>query len=239
METLSTSQPPREKGRLSRRGLFWLVGTIALLAAIFSTTFIRTEWANFRADLTNYHGAIIGMNKRDTQYALDTPQTVQGPEIESEEGWLISSPLRVNPMEENDAIPKGYDPIPEGKSAMEYDTWHFWNDRGSFSVDFNSKTHRVESIICYSEQPVACDSLFGISIGTGEKVILERLGKPDKQEISGGDTLMGMPIQVSKTMDYDRLGLRLVLAKKVVTSISKRPAQDLGFWWWFTHGWTG
>lgn len=240
MNAIDTTQPPRRWGRFFKRLLLWIVGIVALLAAILWVMSTRTAWTNFRADLATYHGATIGMSKTEAQYALDTPQTVQGPETEAEGGWKVSTPLRVNPKEENEAIPQGYDPIPAGKSAMDYDSWHFWNERGSFDVDFSAKSHRIENIACYSDKSAGCDFLFGIGIGTSEEEVLNRLGKPDKQEISGGEIVKWgaeqFPTRVAKTMDYNRLGLHLVLAKKAVTSIRKRPPQEVGFWWWFTHG---
>jgi hypothetical protein len=239
-EAINTTQQPDRLRKFSKRLFVWAVGSIVLLVAFLWILSVRTAWVSFQSDLTTYHGATIGMTKIDAQYALDTPQTVQGPEMQAEDGWKTSTPLRVNPAEENRAIPDGYDPIPTGKSAMDYDSWHFWNERGSFDVDFNAKSHRLESIACYSDKPTACDPLFGIGLGTREDEILDRLGKPDKQEISGGDMIKWgaeqFPTQVAKTMDYNRLGLHLVLAKKTVTSISKRSPQEAGFWWWFTHG---
>lgn len=219
-----------------RQQLFWIVIIATSAAAALCLTFVLSAWTKFETDLTTYHGAKIGMTKIEAQYALDAPQTVQGPETEGESDWTISSPLRVNPLEENTAIPDGYDPIPDGKSAMDYDSWHFWSKRGSFDLDFDAKSHRVERIACYSENTAACDTLFGISIGSSEDEVLNRLGTPNKQEIVGGGTIMGSPVQVAKSMEYNSLGLHLVLAKKAVTGISKRPARNVRFWWWFTHG---
>lgn len=236
MKTINTIESPRARARLFTRLLLWVVGIFASLALVLWAVTIYVGWSSFRSDLTTYHGGTIGMTKRDAQYVLGAPQTVQGPWTEAEGGWKISSPLRVNSRDENEAIPLGYGSIPAGKSPMDYSSWHFWNERGSYNVDFDPKSNRLESVSCYSEKPAGCDALFGVRVGSSEDEVLKRLGPPDKQQTSGGEALMGMPVQVTKTMDYTRLGLHLVLAKKAVTRISKHAPQDISFWWWLTHG---
>jgi hypothetical protein len=240
---LNAIKTTRGRNREGQRFSLWILrisSFAALLAALLCGASLRSAWGKFQTDLTTYHGVAIGMTKTEVQYALGAPQTVQGSELVVEGIGKVSSPLRVNPMEENKAIPEGYDPIPTGKSAMDYDSWHFWNQRGSFDVEFNFKSHRVDHITCYVAEPSQCDSLFGIARGTREALIIEKLGKPDKTEISGGDMIEWgreqFPVQVTKTMDYDRLGIRLNLAKKAVTSISKSAPQETGLWWWLTNG---
>jgi len=231
------AKAPRRSGRLPKRILLSATGFIAFFALLVWSAAKWSDWTRFQSDLRTYKGVSIGQTKMEVQYALDTPQTVQGPEIETKEGWKTSSPLKVNMNEKNDAIPAGYDPVPQGRSAMDYDEWHYWSDEGTFDVEFDSKSGLVASISCYqlNDKPVPCDVIFGIGQNASEHEVVRLLGKPDKEEISGGDTIMGFPVQVSKTMDYKALGLHLVLAKREVTSITKRASQGAGFGWWFSH----
>lgn len=202
------------------------------------------DWQAFQTDLTSYRGVSIGLTKTDVQYALGSPQTVQGPERDAGDGWTTSSPLRVNIHEENASIPEGYDPLPKGKTATDYNEWHYWNSEGTFDVVFNAKSGRVESIHCWQPGTAPCPEIFGIGQNTQEKTVLRLLGKPDKEEVSGGDLIMGvsgddptmgMPAEVSKSMDYHALGLRVRLTKKEVYSVTKRAPQGAGLDWWLKH----
>ncbi len=239
VQVQNDTQPPRYWGRLLKRILLWIVAAIFVLMAIIWIAAKRNDWRQFHADLTTYRGVTIGQTKTDVQYALGAPQTVQGPETLAENGWKISSPLLVNPNEKNDDVPKGYDAIPANNSATDYNQWHFWNHEGTFDVDFNGKTGRVESVTCTcwqeSVRPMPCVPLFGVGQDTDEGEVRRLLGKPDKEEVSGGETFMGMPMQVSKTMDYNALGLHLVLAKRQVTTLTKRAPQGAGWPWWLAH----
>lgn len=237
VQAQNSSQPPRYWGRLLKRILLWIVAAIFVLVAIIWIAAKRNDWGQFQAELTTYRGVTIGQAKTDVQYTLGAPQTVQGPETLAENGLQISSPLLVNANEKNDDVPKGYDAIPANKSTADYSQWHFWNREGTFDVDFNAKTGRVESVTCWHEsvRPMPCPSLFGVAQDTDEDEVRRLLGKPDKEEVSGGETLMGMPVQVSKTMDYNALGLHLVLAKRQVTTLTKRAPQGAGWSWWLAH----
>lgn len=233
----------------SGRGRFrqivrWAFAIVIGLAVVLWTNAKWNDWQAFNADLTTYRGVSIGLTKTDVQYALGTPQTVQGPERDAGDGWTTSSPLRVNVYEENASIPEGYDPLPKGKTATDYNEWHYWNSDGTFDVVFNAKSGRVESIRCWQPGTAPCPEIFGVGQYTSEETILRLLGKPDKEEVSGGDLIagvsgdgptVGMPAEVSKSMDYNALGLHLMLMKKEVYSITKRAPQKAGFGWWLKH----
>ena len=237
IETRIGGQTPTPSGHKSKRALRWAVGIVASLALALWTVGKWNDWQQFQADLISYKDVAIGQTKTEVQYAVGAPQTVQGPEVEASDGWTIASPLRVDLHEENSAIPEGYDPLPKGKTAMDYDDWHYWNSEGTFDVTFDAKSGRVESVSCWQphESPGPCAAIFGVGQFTSEDTVVRLLGAPDKEEVSGGEMIMGMPMQVSKSMDYNALGLHLLLTKKEVDRITKRAPQGAGLTWWIRH----
>lgn len=237
VETQIGGQPSSPSGHKPKRVLRWAIGIVTSLALALWAVGKWNDWQQFQADLISYKGVSIGQTKTEVQYAVGAPQTVQGPEVEASEGWTTSSPLRVDLHEENSAIPEGYDPLPKGKTAMDYDDWHYWNSEGTFDVTFDAKSGRVESISCWQphDSPGPCAAIFGVRQFTSEDAVVRALGAPDKEEVSGGEMIMGMPMQVSKSMDYNALGLHLILTKKEVDRITKRAPQGAGLTWWLRH----
>jgi hypothetical protein len=237
--TASIASVEGNSGQKPKRFFLWLLAASAALSMAAWGISVRNQWLSFKSDLISYHSISIGMTKAEVQYALDAPQTVQGPIVEAEDGTRFSNPLRVNSLEQNESIPPGYDPIPVGKSVVDYDLWHYWNSRGSFDVEFDESEQRVKSISCYSETRGGCETLFGLGPGTTEDEVIRLIGQPDNQEVLGsGEIVMGMQVRVSKSMRYDALGLDLMLSKRVVRSISKRSAtSEISFWEWLTGRW--
>ena len=150
----------------------------------------------------------------------------------------MSTPLRVDPEERNESIPQGYQPIPEGTSALAYDEWHYWADSGTFDVTFDPKTRRVKSVTCWlpAGPPRFCDWTFGLHEGTSEDEVVRLLGKPDVEKVEGGDYIPEIGVTgVTKQMEYRSLGLDLMLSKRQVTSITKVAPGAAGLGWWLTH----
>ena len=237
LEATEGARPPN-RGSRARRALIWLTSLIILAALAFWLTLQRDAYQTFRSELTTYRDVTIGQNKIEVQYAVDAPQTVQGPATAMPNGWSYSNPLRVDERP-NPHIPAGYARIPNGKSVMDYDSWHYWNAEGTFDVEFNRRSHLVENISCWSSsapRQTTCPPLFGIRSGMTEEEVLARLGEADNSELMGGGMVEDQPVLVTKKLTYNMLGLRLTLAEKRVRGIEKRAPGEVGFWWWFTHG---
>lgn len=231
-------QLQRVEWRRAKVLLITMCGLALGLAAYLWSADQLADWDRFKTDLTTYQGVTIGHTKTEVQYLVGAPQTVQGPEVKEKNGWLSSNPLRVWPDEENDFIPSGYEPVPQDKSARDYDEWHYWSSRGTVDVEFGKKTQRVTAVSCWIMEGKrnGCDPLFGIRSDTLESDVRGRLGAPDKEEVSGGGMLLGSPVVVVKLVSYDALGLKLTFQKQRVSRITKVAPHDLNLMWWMRNG---
>ena len=230
--------PPDKGTRRARRALLWLTSLVILAGLAFWLIVQRDAYRTFRSELTAYRGVTIGQSKIEVQYVVGIPQTVQGPETRMANGGTMSVPLRVDDRPDPN-IPPNYDRVPDGTGVESYDSWHYWNAEGTFDVEFNARSHRVESITCWAEterRQRPCPPLFGVQSGMSEDEVITRLGQPDNSEMLGGGMLEGAPIVVTKALTYDTLGLRLDLQENRVATIRKRAPGEVNFWWWLTHG---
>ena len=196
------------------------------------------DWVRFGADLKTYDGASINDTKTQVMYSLGIPETVQGPLIDEGDGWQYSSALRVSPLDTDSKELAEYEAIAANKSALDFDEWHYWRDGHRITVEFDPKSAQVSSVTCWQidELKSRCPKLFGITSEDPEAKILERLGRPDKVELAGGGTIKGMPVVVTKVLEYETLGLQLTLSEKKVGSIVKLAAPPADFSDWIARG---
>ena len=146
-------------------------------------------------------------------------------------------PLRVTQGDADTKFTKGLEPLPSGKSVLNYDEWAYYGNKQS-TVTFNAKTSRVNSVSCavgWINSTQMCDETFGVRSDMSEDDVVARLGKPDKEEISGGGTLEGVPVVVEKMLYYNDIGLHINLAQRKIESIHKNAVKGAGFAWFFRH----
>lgn len=220
--------------RVSRR-LVLISAVVATFTLGFSLI-VHADWVEFRQDLTSYQGVSIGMSKPQAEYAVGTPLTVQGPMEMASDGSGVSTPLLVDPSAFGTGWDEEYNVIPPSTSLEDYDHWHYRHKQPSFEIEFNNDG-KIQRISCHKSPDNQCDRIFGIHTGMHEYDVITALGDPDTQELEGsqmisfrGERSPSLPI---KTMEFSRLGLRLVFTEGRVISIYKTKSTEFTFFEWF------
>lgn len=192
-----------------------LILSIAL-ATCFTSYVAYNNYTYFSRDLRGYMGLYIGSTKDETLYTLGIPTTVlDPPEFDASWGGKISRSYQVDG---NDSINK----IPAGKNYRDYLSWAFDGSNGTrIDIDFDTQSMLISSIGCYSNLKTECPKIFGISTGISEDKVLEILGKPTDEILDG----------VTKKLEYDDIGLDVLLSKKISYYIVKRRLLASEFPW--------
>lgn len=180
----------------------WGIKRKLKLVAIWSTviflfvalvTWGYKAYENFPRKQNKYYDLSLGMSKDSVKYVMGIPLNVLEESKDPKfSGWKTD--IEVSK-------------IPDNKSINDYKYWSYDLGEGQprIDVDFEAGTGKVKSIGCYSGRGF-CQSILGIYTGTGEDDVLEKLGKPTSETIEG----------VTKTMVYERFGIKLHLEKKKV-----------------------
>lgn len=217
------------------RSVFTALVVLAAVGAIVLWCMVKWEaWQTFQNDLGTYQGVQIGTGKKAVLYAVGDPETVDGPEIRQANGWGVINAMRVLPSKPLTKMTQGLGTLPPGKSVLDYDSWNYYSDDSQMAVRFDEQTGLVKSVSCFLgwvAPAQSCDAPFGLRDDMTEEEVRRALGKPDKEEVNGGGVLEGAPIEVTKTLYYDTIGLRLSFAKRKVDYIGKvAPTGDTSNW---------
>ncbi len=160
---------------------------------------LAVQYRAFTDQLTAVNGIRIGDSRAEVKYRLGIPQSVlDSPWEEGEyKGWqrtyTVSAPTNdVNRM-------------PPATKVEDYNEWVYEEVSGNvrLTIEFN-KAATVESLDLYSdiEKPHGWGSVAGLYSGDSEEKVL-RFGVPSRQHLDG----------VTKTIEYDDLGLKITLTK--------------------------
>ena len=183
------------------------LGIAAILAfgAIGIYAYIRYE--NRLVPQAGYYDLALGMTKDEVYYVKGHPPEVLERPSDPKEGWggwLVLDTKK----------------LPPGKGPKDYLSWQYPLASGThdrLDIEFFDED-RVSRIACYT-QGGYCRSILGISSGSTEDDVRERLGTPAAEELSG----------VSKRLDYPDLNLSFWLTQKRVYMLavevrrSKKP----------------
>lgn len=158
----------------------------------------------------SYYGLVVGSTKAEVGYKLGYPTKVMTPfrDDPDQPGWKISDDLEVN---KSGNIDKN-NPSP-GRALEQFDKWRYVNGNDWVDVEFDASNKKLLSVSCLGSTDgprSGCQQLAGVAIGTSEADLLEKLGKPMKEEITA----------VFKSMDYSNIGLRFMLDKQGVYLMS-------------------
>lgn len=206
-------------GRRIRKVLLWIVG---ILVALYVVAYIMgkiADYQQFKEDLTTYYGVKIGAPMAEVRYALNYPT---GVEAETHDKTFPG-----NIVYDVEAT-EGPTQMPANTQVEDYFIWEYTMDDHRTDVTFHQKSKRVTEVSCYTDAEKGgqyCESLFGISAGTEESYMVERLGKPDRQKYDGP----------TKTVEYAALGLELVLLERKVYLLKKTGAGSVGLGWFLCH----
>ncbi len=178
-----------------RKGLIRLgVVTSAIAAVGVGSIYTYDRYQNRLTRATGYYDLTLGMSKDEVYYVKGQPTEVHERPAKGdafEGSWLV---IYVNA-------------IPKGKTPKDYISWAYSLDTTSgdrLDIEFFDRD-RVSRIACYTTTGF-CRSILGIASGDTEESVKDRLGKPDREELSG----------VTKRLRYSSLNLSLYLVKKKV-----------------------
>jgi hypothetical protein len=149
-----------------------------------------------------YEGAKLGESKDQVFYALGAPSEVLYEPKDPNSSNIYDRFSLVATKQQIDKTPLG---------EKGFNEWQYYRkDKPRIDIKFD-KDGKVNSIGCYV--PSSNDWAFqnsclvnGIQSLDSEELIIEKLGKPDKESIDG----------IIKTMDYKKYNMKIFLEKKYV-----------------------
>ena len=202
----------------TKRGIIKLATRLALfLLALALLAYHLVHYRTFTNQLTEYNGIRIGHSRAEVKYRLGIPRTVRAPiPFTSEDRHIGYDPYigyRVN------ASADDKNKMPANTGIDDYNEWEWGCDPPCniyCTIIFN-KASLVQEITLLSDvgKPFGWGPIAGLYNGDGEDEVL-RLGRPSKQELRG----------LTKTIDYDVLGLQVNLAKGKAYCVNIRGIQQ-------------
>lgn len=185
----------------------WRWGRIAIWTAVAIATpvLIFAGWLGYEAFqdhqrtrpqlTTEYADISLGDSMAEVRYAKGVPTDVMEPDADNRlRGWLLNIPVAE---------------LPKGKQVTDYLDWSYDSEyQGRIDVKFSPESKSVIRVLCYSSKGRSCDSLVGVSSGSSEAHILDRLGEPSSTEI---DSASGV-----KTLRYSQFNATYLLQERQV-----------------------
>ena len=158
--------------------------------------------ANPLSPQTAYQGIELSDGKEEVQYKLGAPEMVQEPEDPNSEWhdfWRVYTVAAPNSDTAN--------ALPHGRHFSSFDSWSYNLPSGDVTIRFDPETHKVIRVTCFTS--TSCSAIGAISIGAGELAVKRAWGAPTSEDLRNG----------TKTLTYEALNIRLVLAKQKVYMI--------------------
>lgn len=168
--------------------------------------------------VTSFESISLGASMDEVAYALGEPSSVlEYGDIKWDDGTVSKDAWIQAKKEEVKKHKAGY---------KGYFGWVYQSSDRRIDVNFDKDTKVVTSIGCYVNPDAASRGpcwVNGISVGSSESEITERLGQPTRSAI---DTNFNV-----KTLEYDNWNMEVLLSKRAVYYIkvhTKSEAQRLG-----------
>lgn len=169
-----------------------IVVIVILLSAASVSLIVIRHYDNRPSRQKGYDDLILGMSMDEVFYTKSLPNAVR--DTPPNDGNMHFTPdIKI-------------DGIGPGKWITDYRTWVYGNDSGMiyskkyYVVNFNTDK-KLSEIRCVT----GC-VILGITIGTSEESVTDRLGKPEHEKIYG----------LTKIMDYTKLNLSIGFTEKKV-----------------------
>lgn len=177
----------------------WMVSSICGIALVIWGI---NYYINLPTKQTSYNGISLRMSKPEVRLAMGEPTNVG--EIDAKLGGVA---IHVTKASET----------PSGKSITKYDFWSYDinDEKVSINVTFDSALKNVKEISCYSVTDY-CQPILGISTGTSEESVVDKLGKPTKEKVDGA----------IKSMIYSNLNLKFRLENKAVYMLTVTTSEN-------------
>lgn len=173
-------------------------------------------WSSYDGGINSYLDIGLYDDQNSVLYAVGYPAAVR---VDKQSPW-VSTGL----SSEAGVVPGSTIPVVEGKPLFAYREWAYGlplEAQGQFSFGPDGQVTRVA---CFQlqAQAGACPPMLEVSVGDYESAPYDKLGDPDREQISG----------MSKLLYYDRIGVQYSLAQRRVYRIdlTKRTG-GLGAYW--------
>ncbi|MDB6121838.1 MAG: hypothetical protein JWQ71_831, partial [Pedosphaera sp.] len=195
--------------------IFLLVLALGLIVYAVN---ISIRYHAFSNQLNAAQGISIGDSREEVKYRLGFPKEVISNEEYKGFNWVYTVNAPTNDVNR----------MPQATKVEDYNEWIYEEASSNvrLTVEFN-KSNLVESLNLYSRDYVSFGwrSVAGLSSGDSEDKV-RRLGAPSHQILNG----------VSKTIEYDDLGIAVTLSKGRAYMISiKGPQKKAAVFWRFVH----
>ncbi|MDR5735992.1 hypothetical protein QCE47_27130 [Caballeronia sp. LZ025] len=182
------------------RGLKRLLAGTATIVIVGGLSFwALLTYINRPTLQSRYYGVTVAMTMAEVKYKLGWPSNVLIPGDAGAKQWWERYPAVLSVKE-----------IREGKSVDDYRSWNY-DGSPRIDIEFDKAGGNVISVACFAGD-ASCAPLLGISERSTEKEVVDRLGEPTNERISGP----------TKTMEYRKLGVKLYLAKERVYMLEVR-----------------
>jgi hypothetical protein len=212
-ERLLTSAVIRKSS--SSRVIVVGLGLTSLVLIGLITYKSKSSFSPERSSFDSYLGISLNSSMDEVKYALGVPSEVlfkDDKPFKLADGTTIKDSLVVATKDE----------IRAKNGVNNFFYWQYNLPEYRIDVSFDSNLKKVISIGCYvanssSYKPKNCE-IGGFNVKADEASILEKLGKPERDEING----------VTKTLFYNQLNLQLIFEKKqLYYIIVGAPNKDL------------
>ena len=196
-----------------RKKVITAVALVALAGLVVFAIIQRRDREDRERQLASYYGIKLGSSKNEVGYALGYPAEVQGPFGPDPKGgkYLVSNSLKLTKAGEIEGTPPS---LPPGSALQKYNEWHYRFGLDIVSVTFEPTNGTAIQVTCTKEGGLwgsKCRPILGVSNGSSETQVVDALGTPQQQSITG----------IFKTMTYPSLGLTFMLTEGRVYLLSK------------------
>ncbi len=220
-----------------KRKLLQIAGGVAVLGvlAVSANFFVNLnrEYGQFNEAMSGMKGVKFGESQQELLYAFGPPRYVQKVEHNGKSSTDDDSRLRSPDFD-----------LPPGAKIEDFPIW-LWFARGYLlTIEFDLERKTVTRISCLTMdedvQSSQCQTVGRVQTGKdyqslsghyfgSEDYIRKTLGKPDRESFSKVNDLN------RKILDYDALGLQLVMTGRQLLSVHKYESYP-SFFWWLEHG---
>ncbi|MDQ0997016.1 hypothetical protein QFZ34_002198 [Phyllobacterium ifriqiyense] len=153
---------------------------------------------------TDYLNLSLGISKEEAIYRLGEPSgSYREPTEEEKETFPIW-------MKDDLILANQAGKYPYGKSAKDYNYWH-WEKTSNPRTDVGFEDNKLVRIRCFAVAGTYCPPVLGIGTGYSEEHVIQRLGPPEKSQLTS-DT--------SKAFEYPKLNLTVDFGAQKVYAIT-------------------
>ena len=178
-------------------------GAFGIIVSVLIGINALDAYNNRPQKITSFESISLGASMAEVAYALGEPSYVlENKDIKWDDGTVSKGAwMQVNKQE-----------VKKHKDGYKgYFRWDYQSSNRKVDVHFDKGTKVVTSIGCYVNSKAATHGpcqVNGISVGSSEGEVTERLGQPTRSTIDANSNV--------KTLEYDNWNMKVLLEKRAV-----------------------